>query len=622
MYALEPVGIGTAMSESLSSYLIRLAEAHSVGVGDFVGRLLLDIPNPKGAIVTQAALASREGSHGFRACGYAINGTTDRTATWVYALEAATGRCDLRHLTLLSLRSALPQQIFRRNRAWCPACFEHWRATGEAIYEPLRWTFELSTFCTIHKRSLCNTCPHCDWRLNPIGVFSRIGFCQHCGEWLGRFIGDAEPAQDRTASERKLWASEQIGKLVGMLPQMDRETPRKYFRESLTVYLEEVLHGNVGAFAEYIHCPRSILQSWLDGRRMPRLDSLLRISQALNVSVASLFIRERPTSIDVTAAKQAVTIAGQRNVSPSRTGDAICKALRRAFSEDTPISLSDVARRLGYTTTERLYQADRKLCHRISARYRQSGKSHWWRKPGATRICDVPRLQEILEESLETDEPVSVHHIAARLGYSNDGYLQNKFPELCAAISRKVAEKRHARLDEIRRTLEKALGENPAPTLAELSRRLGCTTSSTLRMHEPDLCDRLLVRYRTCIEEHRSELKRAAESILDETPVPSLRSVCKRLGITAWFMNQYFPDVRRRITEQHKRCSLAQTARRREMLFEAVRQIATEIHSHGIYPSATSIAERIPRGLRCEWTTLNSAVRCAQKALGISISNQ
>jgi AraC-like DNA-binding protein len=622
VYALEPIGIGTAMSESLSSYLIRLAEAHSVGVGDLVGRLLMEIPNPRGAIVTTVALASREGSHGFRACGYAINGTTDRTATWVYALEAATGHCDLRYLTLLSLRSALPQQVFRRHRAWCPACLEHWRATGEAIHEPLRWAFELSTCCTIHKRSLCDTCPRCDRRLNPIGVFSRIGFCQHCGEWLGRFIGDAEPAQDRTASEQKLWASEQIGKLVGMLPQMDPEVSRKCFRGSLTVYLEEVLQGNVSALAEYIHCPRSILQSWLDGRRMPRLESLLRISQALNVSVASLFIRGKPTSIDVAAAKQAVTTAGQRNVSPSRTAGAIRKALQRAFSEDTPISLSDVARSLGYTTTERLYQADRKLCHRIAARYRQSGKSHWWRRPGATRICDVPRLNEILEESLKSHEPISVHHIAARLGYSNDGYLQQKFPDLCAAISKKVAERKQTRLEEMRRTLKNALGENPAPTLAELSRRLDCTTSSTLRMHEPDLCDRLLVRYRTCIEERRSELKRAAESILDETPVPSLRSVCKRLGITAWFMNQYFPDVRRRITEQHRRCSLAETARRREMLFEAVRQIATEIHSQGIYPSAARIAGRIPRGLRCEWMTLNTAVRRAQKALGNSISNQ
>ena len=200
---------------------------------------------------------------------------------------------------------------------------------------------------------------------------------------------------------------------------------------------------------------------------------------------------------------------------------------------DAPISLSDVARRLGYTTTERLYQADRKLCHRIAARYRQSGRSHWWRRPGATRICDVPRLQEILEESSKSNEPVSVHHIAARLGYSNDGYLQQKFPDLCAAISKKIAERKQTHLEELRRTLENALGENPAPTLAELSRRLNCTTSSTLRMHEPDLCDRTIGRYRTCIEERRCALRRAAESALEETPVPPLRSVCERLGITS-----------------------------------------------------------------------------------------
>lgn len=203
------------------------------------------------------------------------------------------------------------------------------------------------------------------------------------------------------------------------------------------------------------------------------------------------------------------------------------------------------------------------------------------------------------------------------VGYSNDGYLQQRFPELCAAISKKVAEKRRARLDEIRQTLEKALGEHPTPTLAELSRRLGCTTLSTLRMHEPDLCNRLLASHRTCVEERRSELRRAAESILDETPVPSLRSVCRRLGITTWFMNQYFSDGRRRIAEQNRHCSLLETARRRDLLFEAVHVIATEVHGRGIYPSAARIAERFPRGLRCDWMTLNAAVRHAQKALRV-----
>ena len=44
-------------------------------------------------------------------------------------------------------------------------------------------------------------------------------------------------------------------------------------------------------------------------------------------------------------------------------------------------------------------------------------------------------------------------------------------------------------------------------------------------------------------------------------------------------MNKYFPDVRRKIAEQHRLCSLAETSRRREMLFDVVRDIAAGHHS-------------------------------------------
>jgi len=78
LYSLQPVGVGSGMVESLTGYVARLAEAHSVSVGDLVGRLLSDLANPKGGIVTSAAKAARVGGHGFRACSYAI--TALRTA--------------------------------------------------------------------------------------------------------------------------------------------------------------------------------------------------------------------------------------------------------------------------------------------------------------------------------------------------------------------------------------------------------------------------------------------------------------------------------------------------------------------------------------------------------------
>jgi TniQ len=110
-YAMKPLGIGTSMTESLTSYIVRLAEAHSVTVGDFIGRLLSRIPNSNGTLLTRAALEFRVGGHGFHACGYRINGNSDWSGKWVDALESATGRSDLRHLTLASLGSALRQQV-------------------------------------------------------------------------------------------------------------------------------------------------------------------------------------------------------------------------------------------------------------------------------------------------------------------------------------------------------------------------------------------------------------------------------------------------------------------------------------------------------------------------------
>jgi hypothetical protein len=92
----------------------------------------------------------------------------------------------------------------------------------------------------------------------------------------------------------------------------------------------------------------------------------------------------------IAAAMEAIALAGSRGVSPSRNASEIRLALLATLKEALPRSLSDVARSLGYKDTERLYQADRKLCHDIAAGYRESGQSHWWKRPGAVRICDKP----------------------------------------------------------------------------------------------------------------------------------------------------------------------------------------------------------------------------------------
>jgi len=181
LYSLEPIGVGTTMVESLTGYVARLAEAHSVSVGNLVGRVLSEFADPKDPIITTAAKAFRVGGHGFRACGYVINGVSDRAEKWVHALEAATARHDLRFLTLLPLRYALPDHLFRRHRAWCAFCLDQWRRNGQMVYEPLLWAIGASSHCPIHARPLDCTCPRCAGRrLSALGVFSRPGHCERC----------------------------------------------------------------------------------------------------------------------------------------------------------------------------------------------------------------------------------------------------------------------------------------------------------------------------------------------------------------------------------------------------------------------------------------------------------
>ena len=619
LYSLEPIGVGTAVVESLTGYVARLAEAHSVSVGDLVGRVLSEFVNPLDPIITAAAKAFRIDGHGFRACSYAVTGVTERAEKWVQALEAATSRPDLRFLTLLPFRDVLPDQLFRRRRAWCAVCFHQWRERGQVVYEPLLWAFHVSSQCPVHGRPLDCLCRRCGRMLSPLGVFSRPGHCERCDAWLG--TSDAN--SDRTSPSSPVGEDEarscaQVGGLLAMLPQVDPVAARESFRRGLVTYLEQAADGNILALAQHIRCPFSILRSWLAGATVPRLETLLRTCRSLNTPASSLFAPSGPTPFNIAAVREAMTRAGNRGVSPSRHASEIRQALLAALDEGAPRSLAAVARSLGYTSTERLYQADRILCHKIAARYRQSGRSHWWRKPGATRICDAARMKEILEQSLKSNRPTSSHQIAAELGYSNDAYVRLKYPELCRAIGERIALTRKAQSEDMRRVLENAIDEHPAPTLADLSRRLGYSSSAVLRAHHRKLCDQLIARHTNCIIARRADLERMAMAALEETPVPSVQGLCRRLGITAWFMNKYFPAVRSLVADKHRLCAAAETRRRREKLNRDVYSIMAELQSQNVHPSINRIIELLPEGSCLEWKAVTLAIREADRAFGIS----
>ena len=91
LYGLEPYGIGTLWTESLTSYLNRLGWRHGVSLHTLVAQEMLPhlshehLPLQLKSFYRQAALK--------------LNGNGDLALEWLTLLERLTGRADLHSLT-------------------------------------------------------------------------------------------------------------------------------------------------------------------------------------------------------------------------------------------------------------------------------------------------------------------------------------------------------------------------------------------------------------------------------------------------------------------------------------------------------------------------------------------
>src|SRR4051812_19964806 len=113
LYHLKPVGIRTCDVESMTSYITRLAQAHSVSVRTFMVKIIF--PNYEREYLLEHSL------HRFwKEQTRALNGTVASAGDLVRILEILTQRNDLRFLTMLTWANVLPPRgLLRPKRAWC-----------------------------------------------------------------------------------------------------------------------------------------------------------------------------------------------------------------------------------------------------------------------------------------------------------------------------------------------------------------------------------------------------------------------------------------------------------------------------------------------------------------------
>jgi TniQ len=188
LFPLEPIGIGTLYVESLSGYVARLAEYHSMTTEQLILSHIVPLMGQK--ISDTSLINIINHLFGIRHSLATANETRGIFATvLIQVLEELTLRRDLSNLTPLKWASLVFEfSLLRLYQAWCPLCYDNWHTDHRIIYNPLLWLVNTIKFCPHHEHQfLLEQCPHCDQKFPPLTRCSRPGYCSSCHLWLGSF---------------------------------------------------------------------------------------------------------------------------------------------------------------------------------------------------------------------------------------------------------------------------------------------------------------------------------------------------------------------------------------------------------------------------------------------------
>jgi hypothetical protein len=373
LFNLEPICVGTANVESLSSYFKRLCELHCVTPGWLFADVIapiLDKPYLSGT--TSSALPKRAVlSQSLRARSVAINGCGQIARDWIHVLERLTCRQNLSSLTLQPWNGLLANRnLLRINLAWCPSCLTEWRDAKKTVYEPLMWAVRIITVCAQHNRILSVTCPHCGKSLHWLSGRGKPGYCGECGGWLGKKFKGRSLSRTRKESGHHVWLHEAVGDLLSASGKAHAPTETRRVAHGLEQLMQNAAGGNLTRLASLIRRRKTTVWGWMHGSKIP-LDQLVTVCYHTGLSPTGFF----------TGQVSNLKTTGTKMLEGDMRFDFGTRRKRRLFQEEkvlkqlcevltgklAPNSMQSVAERLHYNK-RLLYKHYPILCKKISAR--------------------------------------------------------------------------------------------------------------------------------------------------------------------------------------------------------------------------------------------------------------
>ena len=320
--------------ESLTSYLVRLADAHglstaSLVVAEYAPLFRCKVMDDQGHCDVLGKFSS------------ALNGLGDFASEGARVLENMTTCDNLDRLTLLPLRDLVsPRSSVRPYAAWCPRCLADWMDAKTTIYSPLLWHLSPVLACPIHHGRLIDTCPQCRKRHFPLSRWSVPGHCPRCRSWLG----DADATEDATESE--IAVSAEANALVEAVRNRKCQPNPAIFSNNVRFLQDHLYAGSLSRFSRSVGLNDSSIRNFVTGRALPGLETLLRISVTTQVpspKLAGTLLEQ--SDLTVGSARRLITFS-RRNCRPYQW-ERIRELIVQATKAENPSSLHSFCDAMG-----------------------------------------------------------------------------------------------------------------------------------------------------------------------------------------------------------------------------------------------------------------------------------
>jgi transcriptional regulator with XRE-family HTH domain len=391
LYCLEPVGLTAGEPESATSYVSRLAIAHSVSTWS-----LLKIEIAPSLFGPEAIIRNRL-SELLAAMGSACNGENKTSRRFISILNSLTAREDLSGTTMSFCKGFVCSRfLVRVEQTWCSLCLEEWKGEGREIHWPLLWHVMAAKVCPRHRIPLRTDCPACGQKFHPMVARSRPGFCHRCRRWLGSSI--SKPAFTPSECEADHEIAQTISDFLRDGPTALQSVKRSLFPENIDTLVKCLFEENLQALVRYLGINRSSIIAWKTGVQRPTLLSLAEVSHRFKVSPVALLSRElRPEEFTLQACSSNRLVPKRFPTPPKSDLEQMRKVLEEAVNDDSVQcpSLSKLAARLGcrQTTLNRRFP---ELASKIKERHQ--------------KFCDIRKEVRVkLFRSLVHDVVIRIH---------------------------------------------------------------------------------------------------------------------------------------------------------------------------------------------------------------------